>query len=126
VDADGRTLVDVADPLGTLACRVAGSPRAVPSIDGAWAGRSLVPGTDRLCWALAAGHAPAGLGHAVEFVGSADESSGRRATLPPEAPAGFWVTDDGLWVAAAVGSYTHVRLTAQSATLLRPLEPVTG
>jgi hypothetical protein len=45
--------------------------------------------------------------------------------LPPEALSGFWVADDGLWVAAAIGSYTHVRLTAQSAVLLYPLRPVT-
>ena len=44
--------------------------------------------------------------------------------LPPEAPSGFWVADDGLWVAAAIGSYTHVRLTAQSAALLYPLRQV--
>jgi hypothetical protein len=72
------------------------------------------------------GHAPTGLGHVVSFVRMAREAGHDQIMLPPEAPSGFWVADDGLWVAAAVGSYTHVRLRAQSAVLLYPLRPVTG
>jgi hypothetical protein len=33
--------------------------------------------------------------------------------------------DDGLWVAAAIGRYTHVRLAMRSAVLLCPLHRVT-
>jgi hypothetical protein len=47
-------------------------------------------------------------------------------TLPPEAPTGFWLVHDGLWAAAAVGCYTHVRLTARSAVIVHPLYAVAG
>jgi hypothetical protein len=33
---------------------------------------------------------------------------------------------DGLWAAAAVGCYTHVRLTARSALIVHPLHNVRG
>lgn len=125
IDADGRTLVDVADACGSLACRLASARRAAPSVDGAWTGRAPGQGGDIQCWALALGHAPAGVGHVVTFacpVGTADRT---RATIPPGTRSGFWVANDGLWVAAAIGSYTHVRLTARSANLLQPLHQVT-
>jgi hypothetical protein len=76
-------------------------------------------------WALAVGHAPTGQGHVVSFVRLTRDADRDEVTLPPGAPSGFWVADDGVWVAAAVGGYTHVRLTAQSATWLHPLRPVT-
>jgi hypothetical protein len=125
VDADGRTLVDVADSWGSLAYRLASARRAAPSIDAAWAGRALGSAGDSQCWALAMGHAPTGLSHVVSFVRLACGAGRDQVMLPPEALSGFWVADDGLWVAAAIGSYTHVRLTAQSAALLYPLRPVT-
>jgi hypothetical protein len=125
VDADGRTLVDVADSCGALAYRLASARRAAPSIDAAWAGCALGPAGDGQCWALAMGHAPTGLSHVVSFVRLARGAGRDHMMLPPEALSGFWVADDGLWVAAAIGSYTHVRLTAQSVVLLYPLRPVT-
>jgi hypothetical protein len=126
VDPDGRTLADVADSAGSLAYRLASARRAVPSIDGAWAGRAPGPDSEDHCWALAIGHAPTGLGHVVSFVRMARAAGRDEVTLPPDASSGFWVAEDGLWVAAAAGRYTHVRLTAQSATLLYPLLPVAG
>jgi hypothetical protein len=126
VDADGRTLVDVADPWGALAYRMAGARRAVPSIDAGWAGSAPDPQGYAQRWALAIGHAPAGHGHVVSFIQSADEACLGQLTLPPEALSGFWMSDSGVWVAAAVGSYTHVRLIAQAATLLHPLHQVAG
>ena len=124
VDADGRTLVDVADSWGSLAYRLASARRAAPSVDAAWAGRALGQAGDSQCWALAMGHAPTGFSHVVSFVRLACGAGRDRMMLPPEALSGFWVADDGLWVAAAIGSYTHVRLTAQSAVMLYPLRPV--
>lgn len=124
VDTDGRTLVDVADPWGTLAYRVAGARRAAPSIDAGWAGCALGPDGDTQYWSLAIGHAPAGLGHAVSFVDPAREAGLHQGPHPREALSGLRVADDGLWVAAAIGSYTHVRLTAQSVALLHPLRRV--
>ena len=125
VDADGRTLIDVADSWGSLAYRLASARRAAPSVGAAWAGRALGPEGDNQCWALAVGHAPTGLGHVVSFACQPRAAGRDRVTLPPGTRLGFWVADDGLWAAAAVGSYTHVRLTAQSANLLHPLRPVT-
>lgn len=126
VDADGRTMVDVADPWGTLAYRVAGARRAAPSIDAGWAGCALDPDGNTQRWALAIGHMPVGLGHAVSFQGPARETTPGWGTQPCEALSGLRVADDGLWVAAAVGGYTHVRLTARSLNLLYPLDQVTG
>src|SRR5271167_316343 len=82
VDADGRTLVDVADSLGSLAYRLASARRAAPSVDAAWAGRTLGPGGDSQCWALAIGHAPTGAGHVVSFACPAGEAGRDRATIP--------------------------------------------
>lgn len=36
----------------------------------------------------------------------------------------LWVARDGLWVAAAAGHYSLVRLTTQSSTQLQRLHPV--
>ena len=119
-DADGRAMIDVADPEGTLAYRLASARRAVPSIGAGWAGCAHGPDGGR-CWALAVGHAPAGRGHVVSFAHRTRAAPGYRVTLPPEALCGFWVTHNGLWAAAATGCYTHARLTAQSAIWLHPL-----
>jgi hypothetical protein len=51
-------------------------------------------------------------------------------TIPPapsggsRAVEGLWVARDGLWVAAAMGHYSVVRLTVQSTTQLQRLRPV--
>jgi hypothetical protein len=126
VDPGGRTLVDVADSGGSLAYRLGGARRAAPSVEEGWAGCAPSAGGDGQRWALAVGHAPTGRGHLVSFVRLTREGGHDhdQLMLPPEAPSGFWVADDGLWVAAAAGRYTHVRLIAQSATLLHPLRPI--
>src|ERR1700689_135557 len=61
-DADGRAMIDVADPEGTLAYRLASARRAVPSIGGGWAGWASGPGGGR-GWGLAVGPAPPRAGH---------------------------------------------------------------
>jgi hypothetical protein len=60
----------------------------------------------------------------VSFACPGRQAGSDQVTIPPGAPSGFWVADDGLWAAAAIGSYTHVRLTAQSANVLHPLRLV--
>jgi hypothetical protein len=120
-DADGRTLIDVADHEGALAYRLASARRAAPSIDAGWAGCARGPDGGSECWALAMGHAPAGRGHVVSFTHRTPAAGPDPMTLPPEALCGFWVTHNGLWAAAATGCYTHARLTAQSALWLHPL-----
>lgn len=130
VDDDGRTLVDVADSWGTLAYRVAAARRAAPSIDAGWAGCARGPGCtdgpdgDSQCWALAVGHAPPGLGYMVSFAGPGCEPD--RGSGPRRGETLLRVVDGGLWVAAAVGSYTHVQLTAPSVCLRYPLCGVAG
>jgi hypothetical protein len=126
VDAHGRKQLDVADSLGSLAYRLAGTRRAAPSVDAGWSRSVRSPDRDDQDWALAVGHAPAGLGHVVSFVRMTCETGRDRVTLPPGALSGFWLADDGLWVAAAAGTYTHVRLTTHSATLFRPLQTISG
>ena len=126
VDPGGRTLVDVADSLGSLAYRLASARRAAPSVDAGWAGCALGPDGDGRCWALAIGRTPTRLGHVVSFLRMTREAGRDQVTMPPGASSGFWVADDGLWVAATTGSYTHVRLTAQSSIVLHPLRPITG
>jgi hypothetical protein len=120
LDSRGRTSVDVADPWGMVAYRVTATRGQGPSVDVACAGRALGRGRSALCWALAVGHAPAEAGQAVSvtFTGAPDGQD-----EPPAGRSEFRVTADGLWVAAAAGRYTHVRLTTPSATVLRPLRP---
>jgi len=63
VDETGRTLVDVADPTGMLARRLAGNLRASLSIEAGWSGTGF--GSDGRVhhWALAIGRLPTGLSH---------------------------------------------------------------
>jgi hypothetical protein len=124
--ADGRTRVDVTDPLGELVYRAASTWRSAVSVNAGWAGCCAGPDGEQQCWALAVGHAPAGLGHAVSFAAAVPGTRLHRMTLPSEAPAGLWLIRDGLWAAAAAGCYTHVRLTARSAFIVHPLYLVTG
>jgi len=124
-DAGGLTLIDVVGPEGTLACRLTSARQSAPSIDAGWTHCAPTPGKDSQCWALAVGHAPAGLSHVVSFARPTPTALRDRMTLPPQAPSGFWVVHNGLWAAAATGCYTHARLTAQTTTLLHLLSPVT-
>jgi hypothetical protein len=124
-DTDGHTLIDVIGPEGTLAHRLAGTHLEATSIDAGWTRCAPDSGGDNQCWALAVGHAPAGLSHVVSFASPAPTTFRGRMTLPPQAPSGLWVVHNGLWAAAAAGCYTHARLTAQSTTQLHALRPVT-
>jgi hypothetical protein len=120
-DASGRTLIDIADPSGALAYRLASARRAAPSIDAGWTGCGSSPDGDAQNWALAIGHAPAGQSHIVSFTRHTPAAPHDRVTLPPHASSGLWTVHNGLWVAAATGCYTHVQLTTQSTTRLHPL-----
>lgn len=118
---DGRTVVEVADPDGALAGLVASAAVSVLSIDAGWAGWARDPGGGRRWWALAIGHAPPAADQpVVTFI----RRTGRgRLKPPPQTVDGLWLVQDGLWVAAATGHYTHVRLTARSTTRVRRLQP---
>ena len=71
-------------------------------------------------------HAPIGAGQpAVTFTGRTRRARRGRMARPPEAVDGLWLAHNGLWVAAAAGHYTHVRLTARSVTQKQRLRPVT-
>jgi len=120
VDETGHTLVDVADPAGIPAHRLAGTLRGSLSIEAGWSGSGFGP-DGRVChWALAIGRLPTGLSHTLSFV----SSDGRdEAALVPDGLTGLRITDAGLWVATAVGRYSHVRLTVQTAALQYPLLP---
>jgi hypothetical protein len=124
--ADGHARIDVTDPLGGLVYRAASTWRSAISVNAGWAGCCIGPYGEQQRWALAIGHAPSGLGHAVSFAEAVPGTRLHRMTLPPEAPTGFWLIHDGLWVAAAVGCYTHVRLTARSTLIVHPLNVVAG
>jgi hypothetical protein len=124
-DTNGHHLVDVIGPQGTLACRIASDLQAAPSIDAGWTRCAPCLGRDSQCWALAVGHAPAEQGNIVSFGPQTPTAARDRVSLPSQAPSGLWVTHNGLWAAAAIGCYAHVRLTARSATWLHPLRIVT-
>jgi hypothetical protein len=120
VQPDGRTVVEVIDPSRSVAARVASAGSQVLSIDAGWVGK----GPGRQWWALAIGRAPAAAGQpAVTFTRNARRG---RMAPPQEAVDGLWAIHDGLWVAAATGRYTHVRLAARSTTRVRRLRLVTG
>jgi hypothetical protein len=121
-DAGGQALLDVAAPEGTLVCRLASTSGAALSIEACWASCDAAgpgPHGSGQCWALAAGRAPAGLGHVVSFAPRAGECGRGRMTLPFESSSGVWITHYGLWMAAAIGCYTHVRLGGHSEVRLR-------
>jgi hypothetical protein len=123
VDETGCTLVDVADPVGTLAYRLAGSRRASLSVETGWSGSGFGPDGRVYHWALAVGRLPTGLGHTLSFV----SCDGRdEVALVPDGLTGLRITDAGLWVAAAIGRYSHVRLTVHTTELQHRLIPAAG
>ncbi len=136
IDGSGRTYVDVADPMDNLVHRAAGTRPTLPSIEAGWQGWSSGPDRETRCWALAVGHLPPGVGHAVSFTSLAGAPPADRngTALPPDGWTGLRVTEGGLWVAVAIGcpsrirmtAYSHVRLTTQAAALQYPLLPVGG
>ena len=129
VQRDGRTVVEVTDTDGTLAGLVASSRLPILSIDAGWRGCTRDPAGDRRWWVLAIGHVPAEAGQpSVTFTrrGSGIPHGRRPSAALPRAVEGLWVARDGLWVAAAAGHYSLVRLTAQSTTHLQRLQRCTG
>jgi hypothetical protein len=127
VQRDGRTVVEVTDAGGTLAGLVASTRLPILSIDAGWRGCTRDPAGDRRWWALAIGHVPADAGQpSVTFTHA--RGAIRRGRSPfaalPRAVEGLWVTRDGLWVAAAAGHYSLVRLTTHSSTRLQRLHLV--
>ena len=126
VQPDGRTVVEVTDPAGSLAGLAATIRLPFLWIDAGWAGCVRGPGGRRQWWALAIGHVPAGVGQpTVTFSRRTRRRRRVRMVLPPVAVDGLWVVHDGLWVAATTGRYTHVRLTAGSGTRMQRLRLVT-
>jgi hypothetical protein len=122
---DGRTAVEVTDPDGSLACMVNSIRLPLLSIDGGWVGCACGPPGGRQWWALAIGRVPAGAGRpAVAFTRRTRRARPGHLAMPPEAVDGLWVVHDGLWVAVAVGHYTHVRLTVPSVTRVQRLRLV--
>jgi hypothetical protein len=127
VQRDGRTVVEVTDANGTLAGLVASSRLPILSIDASWRGCTGDPAGDRRWWALAIGHVPAEAGQpSVTFTRARGAlRPGRRPSAAlPRPVEGLWIARDGLWVAAAAGHYSLVRLTTHSSTRLQRLRPV--
>jgi hypothetical protein len=116
VQPGGRTIVEVTREDGSLAGMVTSSRLPILSVDAGWAGFSRAHGGDGQWWALAIGHVPAGAGQ-PDITFSRGQFGGRlgRAAFP-DVVDGLWVVHDGLWVAAASGRYTTVRLAVRSAT----------
>jgi hypothetical protein len=126
VQPDGRTVVEVTDPGGSLAGLVASIRLPFLWIDAGWAGCAHGPGGGGQWWALAIGHVPAGTGQpTVTFTCRTRRRRRGPMAQPPEAVGGLWVVHDGLWVTATTGHYTHVRLTARSGTRVQRLRLVT-
>jgi hypothetical protein len=101
---DGRTVVEVCDETWELTGLIAGTRLPILSADAGWRGVTRRGGGGRRCWALAIGHAPAGVGRpAITFTrGQPGSRRARRMTVRPD-------TMGGLWVAAVLGRYTTVR-----------------
>jgi len=126
VQPGGRAVVEVTDPAGSLAGLAASTRLPLVSIDAGWSGLACGPGGGRQWWALAIGHVPAGAGPPTATFIWRRRRARRGAGHPPEVADGLWVAWEGLWVAAATGRYTVVRLTAGSITRVRRLRPVRG
>lgn len=125
---DGRTVIEVTDQDGSLIGLAASIRLPFLWIDAAWACYASGPGGARQWWSLAIGHVPVDAGQpTVTFTRRARRARHGRMAVPPEAVDGLWVVHDGLWVAAATGRYTRVRLTtARSAPRIRRLRLVTA
>jgi hypothetical protein len=94
---NGRIVVEVIDPGGSLAGLVASTRLPVLSIDAGWSGSAPGLAGVRQWWALAIGHVPAGAGQpAVTFTRQTGRARRGRMALPPEAVDGLWVAHDGL------------------------------
>jgi len=126
VQADGRTVLEVTDPAGSLAGSAATIRLPFLWIDAGWADCARGSSRDGQWWALAIGHTPTGAGQpTVTFSRKTRRRRRGRTILPPVVVDGLWVVHDGLWVAATAGRYTHVRLTAGSGTRIQRLRLVT-
>lgn len=122
---EGRTVIDVTGPDGSLAGLVASSRLPILSVDAGWCGAARAPDGGRQWWALAIGHVPVGDGQpSVTFTRRLPGA--RTAASPSDAVDGHWVNVDGLRVAAAAGHYTAVRCAAGPVTLTQHLGPVTS
>ena len=125
VQREGRTVVEVTDPGGSLAGLVTSTRLPVVSIDAGWSGSASGLAGVKEWWALAIGHVPTRAGQpAVTFTRRTRRARRGRIAPLPEAVDGLWVAHDGLWIAAAAGRYTHVRLTARSVTQVQRLRLV--
>lgn len=126
VQREGRTVVEVTDPGGSLAGLVTSTQLPVLSINAGWSGFAPDLAGVRQWWALAIGHVPAGTGQPdVTFIRRARRTRRGRMTLPLEAVDGLWIAHHGLWIAAAAGHYNHVRLTSRSVIHVQRLRLVT-
>lgn len=127
VQRDGRTAIEVTDSAGWLTGVVVSTRRPVVSIDSGWAGHVGGRGDRRQqWWSLAIGHVPPCADPpTVTFTRKSRPASRGQMTHQPDAVDGLWVVYDGLWVGAATGHYTHVQLSAQSATRVRRLQLAT-
>jgi hypothetical protein len=125
VQPDGRSLIEVTDPDGSLVGLVASSYEPVLSIAEAWTGHARSLGGCRQWWALAIGHTPVEGWPTVSFTRRLGDSSRGRQIARLETVDGLWLVHDGVWVAVTTGHYSHVRLTLQAATCVRGLSMVT-
>lgn len=120
---NGRTAIEVTDPAGSLAHLVTSTRLPTLSIEAGWADRTRDYRGGTHWWALAIGHVPADAGRpTATFICRTHQAPGNKAALSLHAVDGLWVVYDGMWVAAVVGHYTHIQLTARSETHLRCLD----
>jgi hypothetical protein len=100
-------------------------PHVAGSIDAGWAGYSPASGDGKpQWWALAIGHAPGGVLRAVSFIDASCSPRRERGAYPWDAVSWLSVAEDGLWIAATAGHYTHVRLATECADLRYKLHQV--
>lgn len=116
---NGRTAIEVTDPAGSLARLVTSTRLPTLSIEAGWAGRARDYSGGTHWWALAIGHVPADAGRpTATFICGTHQAPGNKAALSLHAVDGLWMVYDGMWVAAVIGHYTHIQLTARSETRL--------
>lgn len=118
-------MVEVTDAGGSLAGLVASTRLPLLSIDAGWCGsvprrwrgQAMVGAGDRACPGQGR---PAG----GDLYPPAASRGRGHVLRPPDTVDGLWAAHDGLWVAAASGRYTLVRLSVGSATCVQRLHPV--
>jgi hypothetical protein len=125
VKADDHTVIEVTDQAASLVDLVTSTRLPILSIRNGWTGCIRGDDGSTQWWALAIGHMTASPGQpTATFFCRTHLAPKSKDALILDATDGLWAVYDGMWIAAAVGHYTHIQLATRSQSLVQQLRPV--